>query len=163
MNGDHGQIVQQHAVKESKQEPEHVRMMLQTLASPSLSKKFASCLQLIGGPGQAVLQLVVMESRQEQDHVVTIKAAPVMSQKLRIKIATSKNAVMTLGHHGVRLTVYAPIRVQALSKNLNAERDILKLRVQKKETMLKPKLGWSNVIIEAIGDLVSPIQRYVNR
>ena len=41
MNGDHGQIVQQHVVKESKQEPEHVRMMLQTLASHSLSKKLA--------------------------------------------------------------------------------------------------------------------------
>ena len=104
-----------------------------------------------------------MESRQEQDHVVTIKAAPVMSQKLRKKIATLKNAVMTLGHHGVRLTIYAPIRVQALSKNLNADRDIIKPRVQKKEPMLKPKLDRSNVIIEAIGDMVSLIQRYVNQ
>ena len=100
-----------------------------------------------------------MESRQEQDHVVTIKAAPVMSQKLRKKVVTFKNAVMTLGHHGVMLMVHAPIRVQALSKKIKADRDILKLRVP----LLKPKLERSNVIIEAIGDLVSPIQRYVNR
>ena len=38
MNGGHGQIVQQHVVLESKQEPEHVLMTLQTLASHSVSK-----------------------------------------------------------------------------------------------------------------------------
>ena len=103
-----------------------------------------------------------MESRQEQDHVVTIKAAPVMSQKPKKNIATLKNAVMKVGNHGVML-LHAPIRVQALSKKINADRDILKLRVQKKEPLLKPKLDRSNVIIQAIGDLVSPIQRYVNR
>ena len=100
-----------------------------------------------------------MESRQEQDHVLTIKVAPAMIQKPSKKLASFKNAVMTLGHHGVMLMVHAPIRVQALSKKIKADRDILKLRVP----LLKPKLERSNVIIEAIGDLVSPIQRYVNR
>ena len=103
-----------------------------------------------------------MESRQEQDHVVTIKAAPAMSQKPRKKVVTLKNAVMTLGHHGVRL-LHAPTRVQALSKKMNKDGDIFKLRVQKKESLFMPKLDWSNVIIEAIGDMVSPIQRYLNR
>ena len=81
MNGGHGQIVQQHAVKESKQEPEHVRMMLQTLASPSLSKKVVPFLQLIGGHGQTVLQHAVMVSRQEQEHVLTFKKFPPIIQK----------------------------------------------------------------------------------
>ena len=87
MNGGHGQIVQQHVVKESKQEPEHVRMMLQTLASHSLSKKVVPFLQLIGGHGQAVLQPVIMASKQEQEHVLTIKEVPPMSQKLSKKLA----------------------------------------------------------------------------
>ena len=108
MNGDHGQIVQQHVVKESKQEPEHVRMMLQTLASHSLSKESVLSLQLIGGHGQTVLQHAVMVSRQEQEHVLTIKEVSPMSLKLSKKLATFKNAVMTLGLHGVH-GIHVPI------------------------------------------------------
>ena len=82
MNGDRGQIVQQHAVKESKQGQEHVRMMLQTLAIHSLSKKVVAFLQPIGGHGQTVLQHAIMAFKQEQEHVLTIKEVPPMSQKL---------------------------------------------------------------------------------
>ena len=128
MNGAHGQIVQQHVVKESKQEPEHVRMMLQTLASPSLSKKFASCLQLIGGPGQAVPQLVVMASKQEQDHVLTIKAAPAMSQKPTKKLASFKNAVMTLGQHGLHGT---HVRIMGLFHLNDNDRDVNSSKYQR--------------------------------
>ena len=78
-----------------------------------------------------------MASKQEQEHVLTIKQAPAMSQKQRKKVVTFKNAVMTLGHRGVRLMVCAPIMVKALSKNKNPDRDTLELRVQ---TLLKPKL-----------------------
>ena len=72
MNGDRGQIVQQHAVKESKQGQEHVPMMLQTLASHSLSKEAALWLQLIGSHGQVVQQHAIVEFKQEQEHVLTI-------------------------------------------------------------------------------------------
>ena len=72
MNWGHGQIVHQQAVEESKREPEHVRMMLQTLASHSLSKEAALWLQLIGSHGQVVQQHAIVEFKQEQEHVLTI-------------------------------------------------------------------------------------------
>ena len=72
MNGVYGQIVHQHAVKESKQEPEHVHMMLQ-LVSHSLSKEAASCMQLIGNRGQVVQQPAKAALKQEQEHVLTIQ------------------------------------------------------------------------------------------
>ena len=78
-----------------------------------------------------------MACKQEQEHVLTIKEASVMSQKLRKKVATFKNAVIPLGHRGVRLMLCAPIMVKVPSKNKNPDRDTLKLRVQ---TLLKPKL-----------------------
>ena len=92
MNGVHGLIVQQHAAKESKREPEHVRMMLQTLASHSLSKKVALIPQLIGVHGRIAQQLAMM-SKQEQEHVLTIKEVPPMSQKLSKKLVMFNNAV----------------------------------------------------------------------
>ena len=93
MNGVRGQIVQQHVVKEFKQGQEHVPMILQTLASHSLSKKVVAFLQLIGGHGQAVLQRAIMASKQEQEHVLTIKEVPPMSQKLSKKLVIFNNAV----------------------------------------------------------------------
>ena len=93
MNGVYGQIVHQHAVKESKQEPEHVRMMLQTLASPSLSKKVVPFLQLIGGHGQVALQHAIVALEPEREHVLTMNQIQAMSQKLSRKLATFKNAV----------------------------------------------------------------------
>ena len=92
MNGVHGLIVQQHAAKESKREPEHVRMMLQTLASHSLSKKVALILQLIGVHGR-IAQKLAMMSKQEQEHVLTIKEVPPMSQKPSKKLVMFNNAV----------------------------------------------------------------------
>ena len=93
MNGSHGQIVQQHAAKESKREPEHVRMMLQTLASHSLSKTVAPILQLIGVHGRIAQQLAAMVFKQEQEHVLKIKEVPLMSQKLSKKLVILNNAV----------------------------------------------------------------------
>ena len=68
-NGDHGQIVQLHVVKESKEGQEHVRMMLRILASHSMSKEIASFLQLIGSHGQVVQQhaIVAASSYSQQD------------------------------------------------------------------------------------------------
>ena len=91
MNGVYGQIVHQHAVKESKQEPEHVHMMLQTLASHSVSKEVALRLQLIGNHGQVVQQHAIVAFKQEQEHVLTIKEVLPMSQKLIKQLA--ENAV----------------------------------------------------------------------
>ena len=88
MNGDHGQIVQQHVVKEFKQGQELVLMMLQTLASHSLSKKVALFSQLIGGHGQIVRRHAIVVSRQEQEHVLTILQTTAMSQQLAKKLAT---------------------------------------------------------------------------
>ena len=72
MNGGHGQIVQQHVVKEFKQGQEHVLMMLQTLASHSLSKKVALLPQPAGVHGQIALQHAIAVSRQELEHALTI-------------------------------------------------------------------------------------------
>ena len=91
MNGSHGQIVQQHAAKESKREPEHVRMMLQTLASHSLSKKVAPIPQLIGVHGRIAQKIAVGVFKQDQEHVLTIKEVLPMSQKLIKQLA--ENAV----------------------------------------------------------------------
>ena len=93
MNGGHGQIVQQHVAKEFKREPEHVRMMLQTLASHSPSKKVALIPQLIGVHGRIAQQLAVMVFKQEQEHVHTIKEVPSMIQKVTRKLVISKNVV----------------------------------------------------------------------
>ena len=87
MNGDHGQIVLLHVVKEFKQEPEHVRMMLRTLASHSLSRRIATFQQLIGGHGQAVQKPAIVVFRQEQGRVLTIKEALPMNQKLTNNLA----------------------------------------------------------------------------
>ena len=155
MNGGHGQIVQQHVVLESKQEPEHVRMMLQTLASPSLSKKVVPFLQLIGGHGQTVLQLVVMESRQGQEHVLTIKEVPHMSQKLTKKLVKSKNAVMTLGPHGV-VMIFVPIVVLVHINDNALDRSLSKFqRVHKKENRFNTIIRHKIVVIQAIGVPVS--------
>ena len=93
MNGSHGQIVQQHVAKESKQELEHVPMMLKTSASHSMSKEAALCLQLIGVHGRIAQQLAVMVFKQEQEHVHTIKEVPSMIQKVTRKLVISKNVV----------------------------------------------------------------------
>ena len=91
---------------------------------------------MIGAHGQTVRQLVIQAAKQEQEPVYTIQIT-LASHSPNNKVATLKNAVMTLGHRGVRLMVCAPIMVKALSKNKNPDRDTLKLRVQ---TLLKPKL-----------------------
>ena len=93
MNGGHGQIVQQHVAKESKQELEHVPMMLKTSASHSMSKEAALCLQLIGNHGRIAQQLAVMVCKQEQEHVLTIKKVPPMIQKLTKKLVILDNVV----------------------------------------------------------------------
>ena len=93
MNGSHGRIVQQHVAKESKQELEHVPMMLQTSASHSMSKEAALCLRLIGNHGRIAQQLAVMVFKQEQEHVHTIKEVPSMIQKVTRKLVISKNVV----------------------------------------------------------------------
>ena len=87
MNGGHGRIVQQHVAKESKQEAEHVLLMLQTLASHSQSKKVALFPQLIGGHGQAVQKPAIVVFRREQGRVLTIKEALPMNQKLTNNLA----------------------------------------------------------------------------
>ena len=93
MNGGHGQIVQQHVVLESKQEPEHVLMTLQTLASHSVSKEAALWLQLIGNHGQVVQQHAIVALKQEQEHALTIKEAPLTSRKPTKKVAKFNHAV----------------------------------------------------------------------
>ena len=72
MNGRHGRVVQQLAVKEFKQGQEHVPMMLQTLASHSLRKKVALLPQPAGVHGQIALQHAIAVSRQELEHALTI-------------------------------------------------------------------------------------------
>ena len=106
--GDHGQIVQQHAVLEFKQGQERARMMLKTLADHSLSKKLVAYLQLIGGHGQVALQHAIVALEPEREHVLTMNQTQAMSQKLSRKLATFKNAVMTLGQHGVH-GIHVPI------------------------------------------------------
>ena len=99
MNGSHGQIVQQHAAKESKREPEHVRMMLKTLPSHSSCKKHAEWRQLIGSRGPIVQQHVIVASKQEQEHVLTILQATPMRPQLTKKLALFETVVV-IGDHG---------------------------------------------------------------
>ena len=155
MNGAHGRVAQQHAAKVFKQGQEHVRMMLQTSASHSLSKKVVACLQLIGGPGQAVLQLVVMASKQEQEHVITIKEVPHMSQKLTKELVKSKNAVMTLGPHGV-VMIHVPIVVLVHINDNAHDKSLSKFqRVHKKKNRFNTIIRHKIVVIQAIGVPVS--------
>ena len=99
MNGGHGQTVQQHVVKESKQGQERVRMMLKTLASHSMSKKVAASRLPIGSRGPIVQQHVIVASKHEQEHVLTILQALPMSPKLSKKLARFKTAVV-IGDRG---------------------------------------------------------------
>ena len=99
MNGGHGQIVQQHVAKESKQGQEHVLLMLKTLASHSLSKKVALLPQPAGVHGQVALQHAIVALKQEQEHALTIKEVLPMSQKLIKELAMFKTAVVN-GDHG---------------------------------------------------------------
>ena len=153
--GDHGQIVQQHVVKEFKHDQERARMMLKTLADHSLSKKLVAYLQLIGGHGQAVLQPVIMASKQEQEHVLTIKEVPRMSQKLTKKLVKSKNAVMTLGPHGV-VMIHVPIVVLVHINDNAHDKSLSKFqRVHKKENRFNTIIRHKIVVIQAIGVPVS--------
>ena len=72
MNGGHGQIVLLHVVKESKQEAEHVLMMLQTLASYSQSKRIATFLQRNGDLGPVAQQHVAKVVKQELEPALII-------------------------------------------------------------------------------------------
>ena len=83
-------------------------MMLKTLADHSLSKKLVAYLQLIGGHGQVALQHAIVALEPEREHVLTMNQTQAMSQKLSRKLATFKNAVMTLGQHGVH-GIHVPI------------------------------------------------------
>ena len=151
MNEGHGQIVQQHAAKESKREPEHVRMMLQTLASHSPSKKVALFPQPAGVHGQVALQHAIAVSRQELEHVLITLQAPTMTRKLTKKVATSKNAAMTLGQHGLH-GIHVPIEVQVhLNKNVRDKGSSKYPHVHKKANRFKPNMERRIVIKEAIG------------
>ena len=99
MNGSHGQIVQQHVAKESKQGQEHASMMLKTLASHSLSKKVAASQLPIGSRGPIVQPHVIVAFKQELEHVLTILQVPPTSQKLSKKLARYKTVVV-IGDHG---------------------------------------------------------------
>ena len=153
-NGDHGQIVQLHVVKESKEGQEHVRMMLIILVSHSMSKEVASFLQLIGSHGQAVQQHVIVVSKQEQEHVLTIKRVPPMSQKLTKKIVEFKNAAMTLGLHIV-IMIHVPIVEWGHIKNNVHDVNLSKLRVHKKANRLNTNMTRKIVIIMATGEPVN--------
>ena len=99
MNGDHGQIVQQHAAKEFKQAQEHVRMMLKTSPSHSPSKNHAAWMQLTGSRGLIVQQHAIVASEQEQEHVLTILQATTMRPQLTKKLALFETVVV-IGDHG---------------------------------------------------------------
>lgn len=99
MNGRHGQTVQEHVGKEFKQGPEHVCMMLKTLASHSLRKKVAVFRPPIGSRGPIVQQHVIVASKQELEHVLTILQVLPTRQKLSKKLARFKTAVV-IGDHG---------------------------------------------------------------
>ena len=138
-NGGHGQNVQQHVVKESKRDQEHVDMMLQTLAGHSLSKKVVAFLQLIGGHGQVALQHAIAALEPEREHVLSMKQAQAMSRKLTKKLASFKNAVMTLGRHGVHGTHVPITGLFHLNNNVRGENSS-KLLVHKRVNQFKLNL-----------------------
>ena len=132
-NGDHGQIVQLHVVKESKQGQEHVRMMLRILASHSMSKESASFLQLIGSHGQVVQQHAGLAVKQDQEHAHTIQET-LANRSLNKRVVTFKNAAMTLGQHGVHGT-HAP-NVGLVFSNVNV-RDVNSSKYRRVHRMVK--------------------------
>ena len=93
MNGSHGQTVQQHVVKEFKQGPERVCMMLKTSAIHSLRKKVAVLRPPIGSRGPIVQQHVIVASKQKQEYVLTIQELPSMSRKRNKKLARFETVV----------------------------------------------------------------------
>ena len=138
----------------SKQGQEHVHMMLKTLAGHSLSKKVAPLPQPNGGHGQVVRKHAIVVSIQELEHVLTMNQTQAMSQKLSRKLATLKNAVMTLGQHGVT-GIHAPIVVPVRIKNNVHGVNLSKLRVHKKVNRFKPSMKRRIVVGQAIGVPVS--------
>ena len=101
--------------------------------------------------------LAIVVLKQEHEPVLTIKEVPPMSQKLIKKLVKFKNAVMTLGLHGV-LMIHAPIGENGDTKENARDKDMFKfLRVHKKENQFKKILKRRSVVIEAIGEPVSLI------
>ena len=130
-------------------------MMLQTLASYSLSKKVVLLPQPAGVHGQVALQHAIAVSGQGLEHVLIILQAPTMTRKMTKKVATSKNAAMTLGQHGV-VMIHVPIEVQVhLNKNVRDKGSSKYPRVHKKANRFKPNLIRRIAIIEATGGPVS--------
>ena len=100
MNGSHGRVVQQLAVKEFKQGQEPVPMMLKTLASHSMSKEAVLFLLRIGNRGQVVQRHAIVALKQEREHVLIIKQLLLMSQKMTKELAIFKTAARCFGDHG---------------------------------------------------------------
>ena len=141
--------------KDSKQGQEHALMMLKTLASHSLSKKVALLPQPAGVHGRVALQHAIAVSRQELEHVLITLQAPTMTRKLAKKLAIFKNAVMTLGLHGVAM-IHVPIVERGHINNNARDKGSSKFpRVHKKENRLNTNMIPRIVIIMAIGELVS--------
>ena len=107
-----------------------------------------------GGHGQVVQQHATMASKQEQEHVHMTQET-LVRRFLSRKVASFKNAVMTLGLHGVH-GIHVPI-VEPVHLNNNArdENSFKFLPVHKKANQLKLNMGRRIVIIKAIGAPVS--------
>ena len=120
--GDLGQVALRYVVKGVKQELEHALITkLNPFMSQRVSRKFALFPQPAGAPGQVALQPAVMVAKQELEHVLIIPQAQAMSRKLTKKLASFKNAVMTLGQHGLHGT---HVRIMGLFHLNNNVRDV---------------------------------------
>ena len=107
-----------------------------------------------GRHGQVVQQHVAMASKQEQEHVHMIQET-LDRRCLSSKIATFKNAVMTLGLHGVAM-IHVPIVERGHINNNARDKGSSKFpRVHKKENRLNTNMIPRIVVIMAIGELVS--------
>ena len=131
--------------KDSKQGQEHVFMMLKTLASHSLSKKVALLPQPAGVHGRVALQHAIAVSRQELEHVLITLQAPTMTRKLAKKLAIFKNAVMTLGQHGVVMIhapIVAPFHLNDNAHEVNSSKfPLVHKRVKRNNTNIKSKIA----------------------
>ena len=111
-------------------------MILETLASHSLSRKIVLCPLPIGVLGQVVQNHAAQEVEQRQEHALTILEAQAMGHLQSKKLARQKNVAVTLGHSGAQWTL-AVIADPVHTKNKNLDKSLFKLCARLKENLFR--------------------------
>ena len=114
-----------------------------------------------GGHGQVVQQHATTASKQEQEHVHMTQET-LVRRFLSRKVVSFKNAVMTLGLHGVAMIHVPIVEPVHLNNNARDENSFKYQRVHKRVNRFKPNIKRRTVIIKAIGVPVSLNKKYTH-